>query len=75
MSGTVTNKSGETVSAWQVGLVLGSGDSVVNIWNANSTPSVTGATVSNVSYNGTLAPGASTTFGFQISGDCSTVTA
>jgi len=76
MSGTVTNNSGETVSAWQVGLVLGSGDSVVNIWNANSTPSATGATtVSNVSYNGTLAPGASTTFGFQISGDCSSVTA
>jgi endo-1,4-beta-xylanase len=70
MSGTVTNKSGETVSAWQVGLVLGSGDSIVNIWNATSS----GSTISNVSYNGTLAPGASTTFGFQVSGDCSTVT-
>ncbi|MHB1520311.1 MAG: cellulose binding domain-containing protein [Ferrimicrobium sp.] len=41
---------------------------MVNIWNAKLTSTSTGASASNVSYNGTLAPGASTSFGFQVSG-------
>ncbi len=65
---TVTNTSSATVSSWNVGLALGSGDRIVNIWNAKLTSTSTGASASNVSYNGTLAPGASTSFGFQVSG-------
>ena len=68
MTGRVTNTSSATVSSWNVGLALGSGDRIVNIWNAKLTSTSTGASASNVSYNGTLAPGASTSFGFQVSG-------
>ncbi|WP_423782765.1 cellulose binding domain-containing protein [Ferrimicrobium acidiphilum] len=41
---------------------------MVNIWNAQLTTTTAGANASNVSYNGSLAPGASTSFGFQVAG-------
>ncbi|MGC9156406.1 MAG: cellulose binding domain-containing protein, partial [Ferrimicrobium sp.] len=74
MSATVTNDSNEPIDSWSVGVNLGSGDSIVNIWNASQTESAGVATITNVSYNGSLAPGATTSFGFQVSGDCATVT-
>ncbi len=68
MAATVKNTGTTAVSAWSVGLALGSGDSIVNIWNAQLTTTTAGANASNVSYNGSLAPGASTSFGFQVAG-------
>jgi hypothetical protein len=68
MAATVKNTGTSPVSTWSVGLALGSGDSIVNIWNAQLTTTTAGANASNVSYNGSLAPGASTSFGFQVAG-------
>lgn len=36
-------------------------------WNASLTPATGQISAANLSYNGTLAPGASTSFGFQAS--------
>jgi Cellulose binding domain len=51
------------ISGWTVRLSL-PGASITNLWNG----SPTGTTVSNLSYNGALAPGGSTDFGFQAAG-------
>jgi hypothetical protein len=42
---------------------------VANRWNAVVDPSRPATTVHNASYNGSLAPGASTTWGMTLSGD------
>jgi lysophospholipase L1-like esterase len=61
---TVTVTAGSAVTGWQVGFGLASGQTITQSWNA--TVSQTGSAVRavNVSYNGTLAAGTSTTFGF-----------
>lgn len=62
----VTNNSGASIDEWQVQVQLGASDATVNnAWNATVTVENTIATASNKSYNGSLANGESTTFGFQ----------
>ncbi|MCO8271546.1 family 43 glycosylhydrolase [Actinoplanes sp. TRM 88003] len=68
---TVTAGSG-AVNGWRVGWTLASGQSVSQVWNGSLTTSGTGVTVANASYNGGLAPGASTTFGLLATGNPST---
>jgi endo-1,4-beta-xylanase len=66
---TVTVTAGSAgVNAWTVSMTLPSGASIVNTWNA--TPSGTTGSVrfTNVSYNGRIAGGQSTQFGFQGAG-------
>ncbi|MBG6054989.1 hypothetical protein IWX81_001400 [Salinibacterium sp. CAN_S4] len=65
---TVTNSGSSASTGWSASWSLASGQSVANVWNASY--SVSGAKVSakNVSYNGALSAGASTTFGFQGTG-------
>jgi cellulase/cellobiase CelA1 len=52
------------VNGWTVRWAFGNGQAITQIWNATAT--TTGATVTarNLSYNGSLPPNASTTFGF-----------
>lgn len=52
-------------SGWSLPFTLGSGDTIVNSWNATITGSGSNLTATNVSYNATLASGQSTQFGFQ----------
>jgi lysophospholipase L1-like esterase len=61
---TVTVTAGTAVTGWQVGFGLASGQTITQSWNA--TVSQTGSAVRavNLSYNGTLAAGTATTFGF-----------
>ncbi|WUH89738.1 cellulose binding domain-containing protein [Streptomyces sp. NBC_00433] len=56
------------VSGWTVGWTLGSGQSITQVWNGTLTTSGSTARVTNVSYNGSLQPSASTTFGFLANG-------
>jgi cellulase/cellobiase CelA1 len=62
---TVTNTSSSTVNGWTLGFTLPSGQQITNTWNASVTQSGSSVTARNASYNGTLAPGANTSFGFQ----------
>ena len=62
---TVTNTSASTVSGWTVTVVPAGGARLTQVWNGTSTTAADGtATVTNASWNGTLAPRASATFGF-----------
>ncbi|MEU8261932.1 cellulose binding domain-containing protein [Micromonospora sp. NPDC048999] len=56
------------VNGWTVSMPLPSGASVTNAWNANPSGSTGTVQFTNVSYNGSIAPGQSTEFGFQGTG-------
>jgi len=65
---TITNTGTATLNGWTVTFTLPAGHTLTGSWNGTVTTSGQTVTVKNVSYNGTLAPGASTTgFGFQVS--------
>lgn len=63
----VTNTGTATINGWTVRVSLPAGHAITGFWN--STESVSGQTVTfhGVSFNSTLAPGASGEFGFQAS--------
>jgi len=52
------------ISSWTVTWAFPNGQSVTQIWSATETSSGSSVTAHNLSYNGSLAAGASTTFGF-----------
>ncbi|MEV4535916.1 PHB depolymerase family esterase [Asanoa sp. NPDC049518] len=56
------------VNGWRVGLPLPSGNTIVNSWSGQFSGSGSATQVSNVAYNGRLAAGAATEFGFQANG-------
>ncbi|TCS41770.1 cellulase family glycosylhydrolase [Reinekea marinisedimentorum] len=62
---TVTNDSAEAVSSWGVEIELGDGMSYSSGWNASFEDGGSTLTVSNLTYNGSLAAGASASFGLQ----------
>ncbi|MEU1306992.1 glycoside hydrolase family 18 chitinase [Streptomyces shenzhenensis] len=65
---TVQNTGTTTITAWTVEWDFPSGTSVTSAWDADVTSSGTHWTAKNKSYNGTLAPGASVSFGFNGAG-------
>lgn len=65
---TVTNSASTPTTLWSVTSPLASGQSLGSIWHARGTVSGGVLAVHNDPDNGALAPGASTTFGVQISG-------
>jgi hypothetical protein len=52
-------------SSWSIPFTLGSGNTITNSWSVTLSGSGTSFTGSNVSYNGTIASGQSTGWGFQ----------
>jgi poly(hydroxyalkanoate) depolymerase family esterase len=62
---TITNTGSATINSWSLVFTLPSGQTITSGWNATYTPSSGQVTAKNLSYNGTLAPGASTNIGFQ----------
>ena len=60
------------INGWTVRWNFGSGQTITQVWNGTLTVSGSTATVSNVSYNGSLPAGGSTTFGFIANGTPST---
>ncbi|MEE1833625.1 glycoside hydrolase family 18 chitinase [Streptomyces sp. SP17KL33] len=65
---TVKNTGTTTISSWTVEWDFPSGTTVTSAWDADVTSSGTHWTAKNKSWNGTLAPGASVSFGFNGSG-------
>ena len=62
---TVKNTGTTSLSSWTVEWDFPSGTSVTSAWDADVTSSGTHWTAKNKSWNGTLAPGASVSFGFN----------
>ncbi|GLW35760.1 cellulose binding domain-containing protein [Actinoplanes regularis] len=60
----VTNL-GDPISGWTLRWSFGAGQAVTQAWNATVTQSGAAVTAVNVAYNGTLATGVSTSFGFN----------
>ncbi|GIE97108.1 endo-1,4-beta-xylanase [Paractinoplanes rishiriensis] len=56
------------LSGWTVGVTLPSGAAVTNSWNTTATGSSGSVSFSNVGYNGSVAAGGATEFGFQGTG-------
>ncbi|MEU6378508.1 glycoside hydrolase family 18 chitinase [Streptomyces sp. NPDC046909] len=65
---TVTNTGTTSLSSWTVEWDFPSGTSVTSAWDADVTSSGTHWTAKNKSWNGTLAAGASVSFGFNGTG-------
>ncbi|WP_406863159.1 glycoside hydrolase family 18 chitinase [Streptomyces sp. HUAS MG47] len=65
---TVKNTGTTTLSSWTVEWDYPSGTAVTSAWDATVTGSGTHWTAKNVGWNGTLAPGASISFGFNGTG-------
>ncbi|MGI5136891.1 glycosyl hydrolase family 18 protein [Streptomyces sp. CA-106110] len=65
---TVKNTATTSLSSWTIEWDFPSGTSVTSAWDADVTNSGTHWTAKNKSYNGTLAPGASVSFGFNGAG-------
>ena len=63
----VTNTGTAPTNGWAVTWTWSGNQTVTNMWNAASTQSGTSQTAASLSYNGALAPGANTSFGFQAS--------
>lgn len=61
----ITNRGTSTIDGWTLAFTLPSGQDITSGWNATYTGSSGSITARNVSYNGTLAAGASTDIGFQ----------
>jgi poly(hydroxyalkanoate) depolymerase family esterase len=62
---TITNTASSTVTGWSLAFTLPGGQTITSGWNATYSPSSGQVTAKNMTYNSVLAPGASTTIGFQ----------
>ena len=65
----VSNSGSTVTTGWRVSWTIGSGQTINQVWSGSLTTGGGTATVTNVSYNGSLAPGASTTFGMLVAGE------
>src|SRR5690349_21213256 len=61
---SVTN-FGDAVNGWQLTWSFGAGQVISQLWNGSVTQSGAQVTVTNASYNGTIASGANASFGFN----------
>lgn len=60
----IANRGATASRSWTARFAFGAGQTVSQAWGGNVTQSGVNVTVSNAAWNGTLAPGASTTVGF-----------
>ncbi|MGV4886629.1 cellulose binding domain-containing protein [Streptomyces viridosporus] len=69
---SVRNDGTGALGGWTVGMTLAPGQSLSNPWNGRNTGTTGAVTARNTDWNGTLAPGAATTFGFTVTASAST---
>ncbi|MEV4625852.1 cellulose binding domain-containing protein [Micromonospora sp. NPDC049523] len=62
---SITNTGSSPVNGWTLAYSLPSGQQVTSAWNATVTQSGSAVTARNIGWNGTIAPGATVTFGHQ----------
>src|SRR5438045_9691978 len=65
---TITNGSSAAISAWTVAFDLPAGLTLGSFWDATLTTSGQHVTAKNREYNGSVAPGASASFGSLVNG-------
>ena len=62
---TITNTSSSGINGWSLAFTLPGGQAITGGWNASYSPTSGQVTARNLSYNGSLPAGGSTTIGFQ----------
>jgi O-glycosyl hydrolase len=63
---TIANTGTATISGWTLKFTFGGDQRITNAWNVGTeTQSGEAVTITNAAYNGTIAPGSSTSLGFQ----------
>jgi poly(hydroxyalkanoate) depolymerase family esterase len=62
---TITNTGTTSVNGWQLGFTLPAGQTITNGWGAGYAPVSGAVTATNAAYNGTIAPNASVSIGYQ----------
>lgn len=65
---TVRNDTSTTMTGWRVEFTLPAGTRIATHWNAELSQSGTRYSFANLSWNGNVAPGATTSFGFMAYG-------
>jgi cellulase/cellobiase CelA1 len=65
---TVTNTGNSTINGWVVKFTFTDGERIANAWNATVTQSGAQVTAKNMTYNASLPPGGSVSFGIQGTG-------
>lgn len=61
----ITNTGTTAINGWKLGFALPGGQNITNGWGATYAPSSGAVTATNVSYNGTIAPNATVSIGYQ----------
>jgi cellulase/cellobiase CelA1 len=64
----VTNTGTSQLNGWQLGWTFPGSQTVGNLWNGSYAQSGQQMTVTNASYDGSIAPGATATVGFTADG-------
>lgn len=62
---TINNTGTTTINGWNLQWTYANGQAITQIWNASYTQSGSVFTATNLSYNGTIASGGNTNFGFN----------
>lgn len=62
---SITNTGASAINGWTLRFTLPAGQVITSGWNATYAPTSGQVSATNVSYNGTLAPGATAGIGFQ----------
>ena len=62
---TISNGGTSAINGWTLKFTFPGDQKVTNAWNATVVQSGTAVSATNASYNGTIAPGGNTSFGFQ----------
>ncbi|MGI5158463.1 cellulose binding domain-containing protein [Microbispora sp. CA-102843] len=66
---TVRNTGSSALNGWTTRMTLAAGQSITNLWGGVNTGTGGAVSVRNAPYNGTVAAGGTTTFGFVANGD------
>ena len=64
---TIKNTSASALNGWTLKFTFPSGQTITQAWSSKATQSGSAVTITNESWNGSLAPGASTQLGFNAS--------
>ena len=75
MANVTVTAGSAAITGWKVTLNLPSGTAITNLWSGVNTGTTGTVPVVNASYNGAIAAGQSTLFGFQANGPGTGVTA
>ncbi|MFC7759992.1 cellulose binding domain-containing protein [Catellatospora bangladeshensis] len=64
----IVTAGSSAITGWTVQWTLSSGQTITQVWSGTLSTSGSAVAIRNVSYNGSLAANASTTFGFLAGG-------